>query len=61
MKTILDLVKSKITSNEFKQELTDRLNNNINIPFISEKTEGIIIYALMDEVTDLINENLDQI
>ena len=61
MESILDFIKSKVTGQEFRQELTDRLNNNIDIPFISERTEGTIIYALMGEVCDLINEKLDDI
>ena len=59
--TILDFIKSKVSGHEFRQELTDRLNSNINLPFINEKTEGTIIYALMGEVCDLINEKLDDI
>ena len=56
---IKKIILTKLTNQGFKHELVHRLNSNINIPFISEKTEGKILLALVNEVTDLIEEQLD--
>ena len=50
----------KLTCKNFQQELVGRLNSNINIPFISEKTEGKIIGALVSEVVELIEEQINE-
>ena len=50
----------KLTNVQFQRELVARLNSNIDVPFISEKTEGKILGALVGEVCELIEEQINQ-
>lgn len=60
-KEMKDNLKNCVCSNGFKNELVNRLNTNINVPFISEKTEGKILMALVEEVEELIVEQIDSL
>jgi len=39
---------------EFQQTLSQALNDNIDIPFINEETEGLVFQSLMKTIVDVI-------
>ena len=50
-----DLVE-EVFGEELQKEVVEALNKNIDIPFISEKTEGKIINALYETVEGVIKK-----
>ena len=45
-----------IFNDEMKTKIVKELNDNIHVPFISEKTEGKILDAVYDSVEDVIKK-----
>ena len=62
IKNIIKDNKSKIVDAIFDDELQEkvvkRINDNIDIPMISEKTEAKILDAIWDSVEDVVKEAL---
>ena len=50
------MVVNYIFNDEMKEKIVKELNDNVNIPIISEKTEGKIIDALYDSVEEVIKK-----
>ena len=49
-----EYIEEKILSEETKDKMVKKLNEDINIPFISEKTEGKAIDAMLTIVFDVL-------
>ena len=41
---------------ELQEKLVKKLNDNIDIPFISEKTEAKVLNAIYDSIEDVVKE-----
>jgi len=52
------IVAGYIFNDEMKEKLIKRMNDNIDIPFVSEKSEAKILDAVWDSVEDVIKEAL---
>jgi nucleoid DNA-binding protein len=52
------IVAGYIFNDEMKAELIAKMNESIDIPFISEKTEAKILDAIWDSVEEVIKEAL---
>ena len=50
------MVVDYIFNDEMKEKIVKELNDNVNIPIISEKTEEKIIDALYDSVEEVIKK-----
>tara|TARA_R110002167_G_scaffold103476_1_gene267720 strand:- start:166 stop:363 length:198 start_codon:yes stop_codon:yes gene_type:complete len=53
-----DEIIDEVFNDELQKEVVDALNKNIDIPFLSEKTEGKIMNALYDTVEGVIKAAL---
>ena len=51
-----DAIIDKIFDEDLQEKLITKLNENIDIPFISEKTEAKILNALYDSIEDVVKE-----
>ena len=49
---------NEILSDEFQQEIVDKINKDYNIPMISEKTEEKVFNALYDILEDVLKSHL---
>jgi len=49
-----DSIIDEVFNDELQEEVVKALNDNIDIPFLSEKTEGKIINSLYDTVEEVI-------
>ena len=49
-------VADKIFDDDLQKQLVKALNDNVNIPFLSEKTEEKIFNALYDSVQDVVKK-----
>jgi hypothetical protein len=49
-----DSIIDEVFNEELQEEVVKALNDNIDIPFLSEKTEGKIINSLYDTVEEVI-------
>ena len=52
------MVVNYIFNDEMKEKLITKMNENIEIPFISEKTEAKILDAVWDSVEDVVKQAL---
>ena len=52
------IVAGYIFNDEMKAKMIKRMNDNVDIPFISEKTEAKILDAIWDSVEDVVKEAL---
>ena len=52
------IVAGYIFNDEMKAKMISRMNDNIDIPFISEKTEAKILDAIWDSVEEVVKEAL---
>ena len=50
------MVVEYIFNDEMKSKIVKELNENINIPIISEKTEGKILDAVYDSIEEVIKK-----
>jgi len=51
-----DMVVNYIFNDEMKAKIITKLNDNVDIPIISEKTEEKIITAIYDSVEEVVKE-----
>jgi hypothetical protein len=52
------LIADYLFNDEMKEKIIDALNENIDIPIISEKTEEKILTAIYDSVEDVIKAKI---
>ena len=52
------IVADYIFNDEMKEKLITKMNENVDIPFISEKTEAKILDAVWDSVEDVVKQAL---
>ena len=52
------IVAGYIFNDEMKEKLISRMNENVDIPFISEKTEAKILDAVWDSVEEVVKKAL---
>jgi len=52
------IVAGYIFNDEMKEKLIKRMNENVDIPFISEKTEAKILDAVWDSIEDVVKKAL---
>lgn len=53
---IKQMIVDYIFNEEMKAKIVKELNDNVDIPFISEKTEGKILDAVYDSVEEVIKK-----
>tara|TARA_R110002020_G_scaffold58052_2_gene159389 strand:- start:3639 stop:3818 length:180 start_codon:yes stop_codon:yes gene_type:complete len=53
---IKQMIVDYIFNDEMKDKIVKELNDNVDIPFISEKTEGKILDAVYDSVEEVIKK-----
>ena len=56
MEDYKDDIIDKIFDDELQEKLVKALNSNVDIPFLSEKTEAKIFNAVYDSVEDVVKE-----
>ena len=52
------IVAGYIFNDEMKAKMITKMNENVDIPFISEKTEAKILDAIWDSVEETVKESL---
>ena len=52
------IVAGYIFNDEMKEKLIKKMNENVDIPFISEKTEAKILDAVWDSVEEVVKKAL---
>jgi len=52
------IVAGYIFNDEMKAKMISKMNENVDIPFISEKTEAKILDAIWDSVEEVVKEAL---
>ena len=50
------IIADYVFNDEMKEKIIKKLNDNVDVPFISEKTEEKILIAIYDSVEDVIKE-----
>ena len=50
------MIADYVFNDEMKDKIISKLNENIDVPFISEKTEEKILNAIYDSVEDVVKE-----
>jgi hypothetical protein len=58
MSDFTDYIEEKLFSDEARDKVVVALNENINIPFINEKTEAKVLGALWAVVVDVLKQIL---
>ena len=53
---IKQMIADYVFNDEMKEKIIKKLNDNVDVPFISEKTEEKILIAIYDSVEDVIKE-----
>ena len=53
---IKEMIVDYIFNDEMKDKICKELNDNVDIPFLSEKTEGKILDAVYDSVEEVIKK-----
>ena len=51
-----EMIADYIFNDEMKEKIIKKLNDNVDVPFISEKTEEKILVAIYDSVEDVVKE-----
>ena len=51
-----EMIANYLFNDDMKAKIVKELNDNVDIPFISEKTEGKILDAVYDSVEDVIKK-----
>ena len=51
-----EMIANYIFNDEMKDKIIKKLNDNVDVPFISEKTEEKILIAIYDSVEDVVKE-----
>ena len=52
------IVAGYIFNDDMKEKMITKMNENVDIPFISEKTEAKILDAIWDSVEDVVKDAL---
>ena len=55
---IKQMIVDYIFNDEMKDKIVKELNDNVNIPIISEKTEAKILNAIYDSIEEVIKETI---
>ena len=55
-----DAIIETVFDEELQEKLVKKLNDNIDIPFISEKTEAKYLNAIYDSIEDVVKETLKE-
>ena len=50
------MIADYVFNDEMKEKIIKKLNDNVDVPFISEKTEEKILIAIYDSVEDVVKE-----
>ena len=50
------MIADYVFNDEMKEKIIDKLNDNVDVPFISEKTEEKILIAIYDSVEEVVKE-----
>ena len=58
MMDLKEMIADYIFNDDMKAKIIDKLNENIDVPFISEKTEEKILNAVWDSVEEVIKDAL---
>ena len=58
MSTFGKIVAGYIFNDDMKEKLIKKMNDNVDIPLISEKTEEKILNAIWDSVEEVVKEAL---
>lgn len=58
MSIVNEFLEEKLFNDEMKDKLVEALNESIDIPFISEKTEGKILDSLVSVVFEVFRKAL---
>tara|TARA_R110000851_G_scaffold66682_1_gene150624 strand:+ start:630 stop:809 length:180 start_codon:yes stop_codon:yes gene_type:complete len=53
---IKQMIADYVFNDEMKVKIVKELNDNVDIPFISEKTEGKILDAIYDSVEEVVKK-----
>tara|TARA_R110002167_G_scaffold84507_2_gene229774 strand:+ start:1990 stop:2169 length:180 start_codon:yes stop_codon:yes gene_type:complete len=53
---IKNMIADYVFNDEMKVKIVKELNDNVDIPFISEKTEGKILDAIYDSVEEVVKK-----
>ena len=53
---IKQMIADYVFNDEMKDKIIKKLNDNVDVPFISEKTEEKILIAIYDSVEDVVKE-----
>jgi len=51
-----DDIIDKIFDDKLQEKIVSKLNENVDIPFISEKTEAKVLNAIYDSIEDVVKE-----
>ena len=51
-----DAIIEKIFDDKLQEKIVSKLNENVDIPFISEKTEAKVLNAIYDSIEDVVKE-----
>ena len=51
-----DAIIDKIFDDKLQEKIVSKLNENVDIPFISEKTEAKVLNAIYDSIEDVVKE-----
>ena len=54
------LIIDTIFDDKMQEKIVKALNDNIDVPFISEKTEGKILNAIYDSIEDVVKTALEE-
>ena len=54
--TLKQMIADYVFNDEMKSKIIDKLNDNVDVPFISEKTEEKILIAIYDSVEEVVKE-----
>ena len=53
---IIDDLVDVLEQKDFKKKLIKKLNKNVNIPFINEKTEKVVLESLYDNIIEVLRQ-----
>ena len=55
-----DAIIDKIFDDELQEKIVAKLNENVDIPFISEKTEAKVLNAVYDSIEDVVKSDMKE-
>ena len=57
---IKQMIVDYIFNDEMKEKICKELNDNVDIPFISEKTEAKVLNAIYDSIEDVVKSTMKE-